>query len=85
MKRFLGKVYVERPVPVPFVDGAPPAQFRSLVTVQRGIPFVSIWHVGYWLSLPAQQSAFVLQDIEPPTVPIPGLQSAPAGLHTVEA
>jgi hypothetical protein len=64
--------------------GAPPSQFRLSVTVQRGMPFVSTWQVGNWLSLPAQQSAFVLHDIEPPVDALPGLQSAPAGLHTVE-
>jgi len=63
--------------------GAPAAQFKLFVILQRGMPLVSTWHVGYVLSLPAQQSAFVLHDIEPPTVPLPGLQSAPAGLHTV--
>ena len=51
--------------------------------MQRGMPFVSIWQVGVWLSLPAQQSVFVLHDIEPPIVPRPGLQIAPAGLHTI--
>jgi len=47
------------------------------------MPFVSIWQVGNVLSLPAQQSAFVLHDCAPPTVLVPGLQSEPAGLHTV--
>jgi hypothetical protein len=64
--------------------GGPPAQSRLLVTVQRGMPFESSWHVGFWLSLPAQQSVFVLHDIAPPVVALPGLQSAPAGLQTVD-
>lgn len=62
----------------------PPSGSSLAVTVQRGMPFESIWQVGYWLSLPAQQSAFVLHDIAPPVLALPGLQSAPAGLHTVE-
>jgi hypothetical protein len=63
---------------------APASQFRLSVTVHRGMPLVSIWHVGSWLVLPAQQSTFVLHDIAPLVVALPGLQIAPAGLHTVD-
>ncbi len=63
--------------------GAPAAQLRLLMMVQRGMPFASIWQVGYWLSLPEQQSAFVLHDIAPPLDALPGLQICPAALHTV--
>jgi hypothetical protein len=59
------------------------AQSRLLRIVQRGMPLASIWHVGYWLSLPEQQSAFVLHDIAPPVDALPGLQIWPAALHTV--
>ena len=48
----------------------------------RGIPFESTWQLAVWLVLPAQQSAFVLQDCAPAVVPLPGLQIVPAGSHT---
>jgi hypothetical protein len=65
-------------------EGGPFVQSRLLWMVQRGMPFASIWHVGYVLSLPAQQSSFVLHDIAPAVVPLPGLHSCPAALQTVE-
>jgi hypothetical protein len=68
---------------VPAAGAAPASQVGLPATVQRGMPFASIWHDGVWLSLPAQQSAFVLHDIAPLLVPKPGLQMAPAGLQTV--
>jgi hypothetical protein len=63
--------------------GAPVLQSRLLRMVHRGMPFESIWQVGYVLSLPEQQSAFVLHDIAPPVDALPGLQIWPAALHTV--
>jgi hypothetical protein len=66
---------------VPAAGGV--VQVRSLRMVQRGMPFESIWHVGNVLSLPEQQSSFVLHAIAPPLVAVPGLQSWPAALHTV--
>jgi hypothetical protein len=62
--------------------GFAPEQSGLPATVHRGMPFRSTWQLGVVLSLPAQQSVFVLHDMAPPIVPRPGLQIAPAGLQT---